>query len=240
MKKFLLGVCTALIANSSFAQNFTVVYGDTATGTLTSGYSSVTVPNDIINNTTSAQTYSWKGIDSNYPSGWSFGGMCDNNNCYNNGVLDGSALHESAAVQSGDTLIMHTDFNDDGTAAKNSTAWVRISLYETASGVSSSKTLTFMATKNFSTGISVVKSEDDIVLYPNPATNTVNLIYDASLAVKNIGVYNLIGKMVSIYKTTTNNSAKLDGIDRLPSGIYFVRLFDAQGNVVATRKFTHQ
>ena len=47
----------------------------------------------------------------------------------------------------------------------------------------------------------------------------------------------MIGKPVMVYRVT-GNSAKLN-IESLPSGVYFVRMADAQGKVT-TRKFTHQ
>ena len=83
------------------------------------------------------------------------------------------------------------------------------------------------------------KVQDEIVIYPNPAHDEVNIIYGADAGVKNITIYNLIGKIVSVFKPIDNSSAGLS-IENLPTGIYFVRLIDAQGAVVATRKFTRQ
>jgi hypothetical protein len=84
----------------------------------------------------------------------------------------------------------------------------------------------------------VTKTDDEVSIYPNPARSHVNVVFDAALGVKNIAVYNLIGKLVSIYKVN-GNSAKLD-IEEIPAGIYFIRLINSQGKIVATRKFTHQ
>jgi hypothetical protein len=58
--------------------------------------------------------------------------------------------------------------------------------------------------------------------------------------VKTIAVYNLIGKLMGpIYKPSSSSSAKID-LDDMPTGIYFLRLMDGQGRVVATRRFTRQ
>jgi hypothetical protein len=76
-------------------------------------------------------------------------------------------------------------------------------------------------------------------LYPNPAHNEVNLVYNTTADIKNIAVYNIIGKVIAVYKVTENNSANLN-LENLPSGIYFARLINSQGNVVVTRKFTKQ
>ncbi len=80
---------------------------------------------------------------------------------------------------------------------------------------------------------------DEIVIYPNPAHDEVNIVYGADAGVKTIAIYNLIGKVVSVFKPIDNSSANLS-IDNLPMGIYFVRLVNAQGAVVAARKFTRQ
>ncbi len=91
-----------------------------------------------------------------------------------------------------------------------------------------------------STGIMNFNSADDIILYPNPAREAVNVIFDEKFNVRTIAVYNLIGKLMGpIYKPASNNSAKIDLSD-MPTGIYFLRLMDAQGHFVATRRFTRQ
>jgi hypothetical protein len=63
-------------------------------------------------------------------------------------------------------------------------------------------------------------------------------LFNEAAGIRNIAVYNLIGKPVMVYKVTDNNSAKLN-IGSIPSGVYFLRLFDGQGRVTAIRKFTH-
>lgn len=84
-----------------------------------------------------------------------------------------------------------------------------------------------------------MRCADDMLVYPNPAGNELNIVYDVAADIKNIAVYNLIGKMVAVYKVTGTNSANLN-LDSLSPGIYFVRLFNAQGEVVMARRFTRQ
>jgi hypothetical protein len=86
----------------------------------------------------------------------------------------------------------------------------------------------------------LLRCTDDVVVYPNPAPgNELNIVYDPSADVKRIAVYNLIGNMVAIYKVTGNNSANLN-LETLAPGIYFVRLYNTQGDVVVAKKFTRQ
>ena len=79
-----------------------------------------------------------------------------------------------------------------------------------------------------------------MVLYPNPAREAVNVIYNEKAGIKTIAVYNIIGKLMGpVYKPADNGSAKID-LDDIPNGIYFLRLMDSQGHVLATRRFTRQ
>lgn len=235
MKKILLSAITCLsIATLSFGQNFTVLYGDTARSVMTG--STVQVHNYIINNSSAPATYEWKFVDNDFPTGWEFNGLCDNNLCY---TSINSTTNTTFPVGPNDTMHYYTTFDDDGTGTivNGSSAWVRAALHESGDMLNT-KILTFIATKGTTSAITVTKSEDNIVVFPNPAKSSVNVIYNADMGVKNIGIYNLIGKMVSVYKVG-NTSAKLD-VENLPSGIYFIRLFNAQGKVVGTRKFTCQ
>ena len=85
---------------------------------------------------------------------------------------------------------------------------------------------------------SIFKINDDIKLYPNPAGDQLNVVFNTDVNVKNIAIYNLIGKMQNVYRVNGNN-AGLD-ISSLPAGVYFVRFIDDQGGVIATRRFTHE
>ncbi|MBX2904589.1 MAG: T9SS type A sorting domain-containing protein [Taibaiella sp.] len=83
------------------------------------------------------------------------------------------------------------------------------------------------------------KPNTEVSVYPNPASSSLNVVYDASADVKNIAVYNIIGKQVSLYRPTSFGSANLN-IENIPSGVYFVRLINSHGDVVTTRRFTKQ
>jgi len=117
--------------------------------------------------------------------------------------------------------------------------YVTLSLRDMTSPSGTSKNVTFIVNK-FPTNVAkTTKADDEITLYPNPARNELNVLFSPDAGVKIISVYNLIGKAVTVYKLSSNSSAMLD-IENLPQGIYFIRLIDGQGQVVATRKFTHQ
>jgi hypothetical protein len=239
MKKILLcGLSLLLVSGLSFGQTFKMEYtADTTVGNFASVGTEVHVSNKIINLTNSPITIDWKMVGSDINNnGWAFPGFCDNNLCYFNATTLTNGV-SSNPIDPMDTISTFYGRFDGDNAANNTASWIRIQAKDQANPLFT-KTLTYVAIKGTLSTISVSRSEDDIVLYPNPAKNAVNIIYNSDLGVKNIGVYNLIGKAVNVYKVG-NTSAKLD-INDLPSGIYFLRLFDGQGRVVATRKLTHQ
>jgi len=234
MKKLvLLAILSISAITGAFAQSFTSQYGDTAIVNYSGPGMDIAVYNKIKSNINGDIYLKWRVIDKNIPTDWSFIGMCDNNICWPPSVLNGGAYVSNAYGSSfGD---FHAIFNGDA-ASMGSVAWIKVQANDTSNFYS--HTYVFVATK-FAAGVStVVKAEDDVALYPNPARNNVNVVFDAGLNVKNVAIYNMIGKAVKVFRVA-GNSAKMD-INDIPAGIYFVRLVNAQGQIVATRKFTHQ
>jgi hypothetical protein len=220
--------------SESFAQSFITQNGDTTVAYYSNG--DVTVVNLIKSSNTDTVYLKWNVIDSYFDPNWTLDGFCDNKLCDQNTVsLLNGTFHTSYGYVANQWGDFHAIFKGDNAAA-NSYAYIRV--FATDIATHYSKTLTFIARKAPTGVVTVTRSEDNIILYPNPATDNLNVIFDAGADVKNIAVYNLIGKIVSIYKVN-GNSAKLN-VNNIPSGIYFVRLLDGQGRVIATRKFTRQ
>ncbi len=68
-------------------------------------------------------------------------------------------------------------------------------------------------------------------LYPNPATNVVNITNVENMQVNQITVYNLAGKQIS--KQDYNNQAEIQlNVEHLASGTYLLYLQTAQGTTV--------
>ncbi|HRO42336.1 MAG TPA: T9SS type A sorting domain-containing protein [Flavipsychrobacter sp.] len=236
MKKFILSALLGFASLAVFAQSFVSQHGDTVSANYSSGF--ITVYNHLKSNIPNDSVYiKWRISSHNLPNNWSLYGFCDNVTCYlpDAAMLNGTSSQVSDPYNAGQWENFYAQFDGDN-APLGSSAWITVQAQDTVH--LQSRTFTFIATK-YATGVStVVKSDDNIMLYPNPAKNNVNVVFDASLGVKNIAIYNLIGKAVKVFKVS-GNSAKLE-INEIPSGIYFVRLINAQGQIVATRKFTHQ
>jgi hypothetical protein len=194
----------------------------------------------ITNLTGNMLAVNWKVTATDFPSDWvSSLSMCDNHICYTNGTgvmwngTSGTQFHSGDYGPHG-TGDFHLVNNFSGTIT--GTHYVTVTIAD--SGSSFSKTTTFII-KHAATGVTtVVKSDDDVIIYPNPAVNDVNIIFSENAGIKTIAIYNIIGKAINVYKVS-GNSANL-GIDNLPAGVYFLRLLNGDGNLVATRKFNKQ
>jgi len=238
MKKLLLLVFLAsgLTTYQTFGQTFSVSY-DTITNFTAS---KVEVHNTITNTSANDLWINWKIVtgspDTRIETGWIVEGICDNFLCYTYNDLSGGATKTSDTIHAGGNMDFKVLY-DATTAAISTLSWVTIKFTD-LNNSSNTKNATFIAYKTPTGVTNITKSEDNVTLFPNPARSNVNVIFDGSLGVKNIAIYNLIGKAVSVYKVS-GTSAKLD-LESIPSGIYFVRLINGQGQIVATRKFTHQ
>jgi hypothetical protein len=256
MKNALLLCAIAMLALAGTASAQTIITEngkDTAIGSYTGG-STFNVVNGIRSGSSSDVWLRWNVIGSatNFGPGWdiSGSGVCDNINCRFPGGPDGniflnnfqykSDAYTNAAFPLGGAENTLHDFHVQFGAnnpPNGSSAVVRVNAYDTVS--QTSRTLTFIAYKG-SLGVTNFSSSDDVVIYPNPAHEVVNVLYDAKAGVKTIAVYNLIGKLVGpIYRPTSTTSAHLE-LNDMPTGVYFLRLMDGQGRVVATRRFTRQ
>jgi hypothetical protein len=234
MKKFLLIIFSVLLTVSwetSYADSFN--FPKDTVWTIANG--SMEIPNDITNTSSASVTLNWKVIYQNLPASWQTNfGICDNAMCYYNAILDGGQKN-SNTIPTGATGGFHAVLDVTGTN-EYGTYYVTVNLSD---GASTNKNMTFAFGRWPTTVSSMAKGSDGIALYPNPAYSNLNVVFDANYGIKTITLYNLIGKAVRVYKVSDNNSAKLD-LESMPAGIYFIRLADAQGKVVATRKFTHQ
>ncbi len=198
------------------------------------------VENSIKSAGSSSITLQWRLIDKSLGTNWKFGGFCDNNVCWGTDTVNSGATFTSLPYGSSFD-VFHAVF-DASSAANGSTSWVKMLVRDAAGGgLGYSRTLTFIARKS-PTGVSTVTatSSENVSIYPVPASDAVNVVFDESLGIRTIAVYNLIGKLMGpVYKPAINGSAKINIAD-MPNGIYFLRLMDAGGRVVATRRFTHQ
>ena len=76
-------------------------------------------------------------------------------------------------------------------------------------------------------------SDNDINLYPNPATDVVNIQIKNVLSVRQLEVYNELGQLItSIQPTAALNSLSVQGWEK---GVYIVKITGETGDIVAKR-----
>ncbi|GAA4450317.1 MAG: T9SS type A sorting domain-containing protein [Chitinophagaceae bacterium] len=169
---------------------------------------------------------------------WKIPSVCEPfGSCYSNttpGLLSGSTSF-NCTVPGGASGYYDISFDGDA-APVNSYAYLVLNVSD---GSTSSKPV-FIAYKT-AAGVSTVMLKDaDVNIFPNPASNYIDVIYNPAADVKTITLYNLIGKAVNVYKVTDKSSARCEFPADMPSGIYIVRIADSKGSIIATRKITHQ
>jgi hypothetical protein len=237
IKLFVVSCAAFLTTIGANAQSFTTDK-DTTKGYWTSGAGNIDIHIKAINSAgISNIQVNWKFIDFHLDPKWAFVSICDNLGCFSGsvGLYDGSITHTSDNIAPSAYGDFKVSFNGDS-AANNTKSYVTVEL----SNGSYTKPATFVAYKNPAGIVTSFLQDNDIAIFPNPAQNYIDVVYSPASDVKTIALYNLIGKVVSVYKTTSKNSARCEFNTDMPSGIYVVRIADSKGNVIATRKITRQ
>ena len=187
--------------------------------------------------TTDSLTLKWSVIATNFPADWvAVSGVCDNKTCYAMNLLwpSGTVKLSNKYPDGLGGFDMQTNLSS---ATSTGCYYVTVKMFNNAVPTDSA-TETYIIC-NSPTAVPNVNKTTEVALYPNPSTSELNVVYDPANDVKNISVYNIIGKVMAVYKASDVNGANLD-ISNLPSGIYFLRLFNSEGGLVATKKFTKQ
>ena len=198
---------------------------------------SFTALNELTNLTTGNLKCEWRVTNTNCPSDYiAMLGICDNATCYSSADIWPSTLHTTLnyAPGIGDFHIL----GDMGAVSTPGPYYLRIRLNNKDIPADTSIQV-YVLSKPTTGTTTLTRTNSEVALYPNPATSSVNIVYDAVADVKNIAIYSIIGRQMSIFRPTTTNSANLN-IENLPDGVYFVRLLNSRGDVVATRKFNKQ
>lgn len=244
MKRFkllLIVFITLFCFQNSQAQLFTTDK-DSSKGYWVSSAFPVEVHVKAINTYSAPITVKWKMTSNHFDAGWSLDGACDNVECKTSttpGLLDGTGNFSTLPIAVGDNCDFKLGFNESG-AALNTKAYAVLELSSTVGATTTTKNAVFIAYKN-ATGITTATiQENEISIFPNPAQNYIDVLYSPFSDVNTIAIYNIIGKVVSVYKVTDKSSARCEFNADMPSGIYLVRIADSKGKVIATRKITHQ
>ena len=221
-----------MASNHSFAQSFTMQHDTVSFGTggLYNAMNELTNPS-----ATAPITIQWRIVGTDFPADWKTNsGICDAVNCYTSATVYSGA--NFSCIYNPGIGDFHLQM-DHGSTTSTGTHYVKV-LLNNAAIPTDTALVTFIVSK-IPASVTSANSVRDIAVYPNPAINELNVVYDASADIKSIAVYNIIGRALTVYKVTNNSSANLK-LDNIPSGVYFIRLMNSAGEIVGTKKFTKQ
>lgn len=231
MKRRLLTLITMLGLMSGTAMAQTISVTKDTLWANSNGY--VELKGYFVNETGTSMQVEWGVTANNLPASLTNNGfgICDNVTCYNylGSDLSGTELSNSFT----DSLEIKLQIDLSALPPGPDI------YYMTVSGTDGQTTesMTFLLA-NFAAGIEAEKKKpESIRIFPNPASHELYVQLQQT-GVRQLAVYNLIGKAVSQHRVQ-GNQARLD-LSTMPSGIYFLRMLDSKGKVVATRKFTKQ
>ncbi len=249
MKKILFLLFSAASLFSGFmlkAQTFTIPSDPTDTVITPALGGPYTVYSNIKNITGNNLTIKWKVVACNLPADWLNSlQICDRDNCrpspllWNIATSSGPSYtpvyHSNAAHDSTELFSVGIDLTT--VTSTGTRYYITINMVDQGSG-NYTRNLTIIFNRQNVGVNNVATSASDLLMYPNPAKEELNVVYEGVPDIKNIAVYNIIGKVMAVYHVN-ESSANLN-LESMPSGIYFVRLLNSQGNVVVTKKFTKQ
>ncbi|CAN5237801.1 hypothetical protein BH09BAC1_BH09BAC1_16670 [soil metagenome] len=225
---FLLSIGT-LSAQSSFT-----VSSDSVTGISSANRPDYILRTTLANpSTTQSVSIKWKRFENAYNPSWTGNQICISNaNC--NDIDTGTVILGPSGSATFDAKFV--------TDSLTGTGYMRVRFYDETDSATSQKVTFFGVTlNNPTTSISSPASSgsvSDIQIYPNPAKEFVIIKRPDNMSVSRIEVYNMLGlKVITQYAELDNSSSRIDLLD-LQKGVYMIRIFDKNNNVILTKSIS--
>lgn len=238
-KIFTLSTLCVAMGSFAFAQDFTMEHEsttETTTGTEDGNLDDyVVIENHLTNISTSTYKYKWNLLAPiSVPTGWTLQGFCDNLLCRSTGgPWSTGVVQESADLMPGEESVFKLQVCAPVSASDGS-----MSIKVRAFTRDQSDTVTYILQKG-TLGLNSISLKDErVVLSPNPAVNQVKVFADKSLGAKQITVINMLGRTVLNQDMAAGSEEAVVNLNGVASGMYMVRVSDAKGNVITSRKLT--
>jgi hypothetical protein len=238
MKKLFIiltsGIVLNLCGSAANAQSFTMAH-DTVLIT-TGGTVLTTFPDSVNNLTGSDLALNWKVIGTNFPTDWKdASGFCDPFACYSDLNMWPVATTKNFSLASGlAPFYLSIDFP---ITTSTGCYYTRVLLSNPAIATDTA-TATFIVCKS-SVGVADVAKQYQVTIAPEPAQSTVHIQYDRAAGVREIAVFDMVGRQAYKQDATGATSTTID-LETLMPGMYFVRLYNSRGDVIATKRITRQ
>jgi hypothetical protein len=182
-----------------------------------------------ITNNSSRDTEIWWNFDSGTsPDEWEFF-VCDLNLCYTPSVTSCPCSKANFLAGESDNLFSMTIIPNGA----EGTGIVNMRITDVCDGTTSTLEIpiTYMVGETSSTSFQDINNK--INIYPNPSSQSMNIMHDEE--VREIIIYNLIGKKIRRVKHTPGQSHNISDLDR---GIYLIRMLNKQQNILKVSRLT--
>ncbi len=184
------------------------------------------------NNTDSGITVIWSVIKDSITDGWDIG-LCDNIQCYDNGLNRLYNDHVSDVVDNGDSVFLKAVFYP---YCNTGSGMMRV-IARIDGSTNNPDTLTYFVTSiaECATGINDLGNGQAVNVFPNPTTDV--LTVSGILTQQLIQLTDMQGRIIQSlnYNDTDRRQVNVTGI---ATGMYLLKVSDAQGNAVAVKKFS--
>jgi hypothetical protein len=74
--------------------------------------------------------------------------------------------------------------------------------------------------------------KNSVVLYPNPAKNTININVASEVNLQSISIYNTLGQLVKTMSVNDKNSSSAIDVSSLKTGTYLMEINATEGKVI--------
>ncbi|MCF8451451.1 MAG: T9SS type A sorting domain-containing protein [Taibaiella sp.] len=238
MKKLLIiltsGIVLNLCGSAANAQSFVMAH-DTVLIT-TGGTVLTTFPDSVNNLTGSDLALNWKVIGTDFPADWKdASGFCDPFACYSDLNMWPVVTTKNFSQASGlAPFYLSIDFP---LTTSTGCYYTRV-LFTNPAIATDTATATFIVCKT-AVAVANVANERSVTITPNPAQGMVHIQYDRAAGVKEIAVYDMVGRQVFTQAATGETRTTIN-LEAMMPGMYFVRLFNSRGDVIVTKQITKQ
>jgi hypothetical protein len=233
--------------------NDTISVNTTGQGTYNSGEGTYSNTIDLtfhINNiSANPLIFKWQLLSDSteHPAGWLLTGICDNVICrspYSDFYYH--VVQTSFAIAPGETdpnktLLEARIYAPVGSANGIGVFRVKLTAYNSSdadfTNPLQTKTVVFIVKKNVTSIATIEANDKRVSLAPNPATNNLRVFADKTLNPKNISIVNINGALALTTAVENGNETTNININSLAAGTYLVKVNDAKGNMITTRKF---
>lgn len=236
-----LSLSLCLLTANAGAQEFTLK-ADTLTET-TAGMTppqgsswdnyTINMYNYVRNSTQASLSVQWQIFEKNLPNGWGIYGFCDNATCRleTSPAITTGAVQAAMPIPVGDSSLLEPRVKVP-VEGDNGVGIIRVRVFTNTSA----DTATYIIYKTASSIAAISLNDTRVMLYPNPAENQLSVYMDKSLNASRIDLYNISGANLMQHAVAGKETASLD-IGSLASGLYLVRITDARGALITSRKF---